>query len=119
MKRSTKVSPEVKAVGDRLRGAIDNHSLSVEQVGQKIGLSSSQLYDRMKYGNLKLQEAVVLSQLLDIDLAWLAMGYEEIPNLEGIVTKFIELYQTKPETVESLLTTIDWLWFEERYRGNK
>ncbi|MCX4027960.1 helix-turn-helix transcriptional regulator [Endozoicomonas sp. SM1973] len=119
MKRSTKVTQEVKAIGDRLRHAINSHSLSVEQIGQKVGLSPTQIYDRIRYGNLRLHEAVALGRLLGIDLEWLATGYEDIPNLEGVVAKLSELHKTKPQTVESFLLTIDRLWLEEQLGSHK
>ncbi|MDE1463284.1 hypothetical protein [Spartinivicinus poritis] len=115
MKRSTKVNQEVKAIGDRLRHAINNHSLSIEQIGQQVGLSSTQIYDRMRYGNLRLHEAIVLSRLLGVDLEWLATGHEEIPSLDGILTKLIELHETKPQTTESFLVMVDRLWREEKF----
>ncbi|MBU2707962.1 helix-turn-helix domain-containing protein [Zooshikella marina] len=114
MNRSIRSKQERKAIGLRLRQVIIDHSLSVEEISQQTGLTTAQIYDRMKLGNLRLNEATELCRVLEIDLQWLATGYEPIPYIEGVTHKLTELSRTKPEFVNHLLLAIDRLWHEER-----
>lgn len=114
MNRSIRSKQERKAIGLRLRQVINDHSLSVEEISQQTGLTAAQIYDRMKLGNLRLSEAAELCHVLEIDLQWLATGYEPIPYIEGLAHKLSELSKTKPEFVNCLLLAIDRLWHEER-----